>query len=124
MSRRRAPVPDVDGPNLDQEWAQEWDEVVDIVCVGVGTVALAVGVAAERVGLDVLVTDSAGTRASVLTGDAGAYLAQLLDDNPVPNWRFAVGATGTGPNRPPVCFFPARLFGIGRAPAWPHRWAC
>ena len=84
MSRRRAPVPDVDGPNLDQEWAQEWDEVVDIVCVGVGTVALAVGVAAERVGLDVLVTDSAGTRASVLTGDAGAYLAQLLDDIVVP----------------------------------------
>jgi len=76
-------VPDLDGP----DWSP--DEVVDLICVGTGVAALAVAIAAERAGLDVLLTDDAGdvgslSRGQVLADDATAFLVEVTDDVAAP----------------------------------------
>ncbi len=51
MTRDRFRAPGVIVPDIDEV---EWDDEADIICVGTGSAALAVAVAADADGLDVL----------------------------------------------------------------------
>lgn len=107
-------LPDLDGP----DWAP--DEVVDLICVGTGIAALAVAIAAEDAGLDVLLTADTWTVASgaqrpELADDAAAFLREVTDDigapaNPDPQpWIRRAGEPGWPQLRPGVMFSGAAL---------------
>lgn len=102
-------VPDRDGP----DWSP--DEVVDLICVGTGVATLAVAIAAERAGLDVLLTDDAGevgslSRGRTLADDATAFLVEVSDDLAAPEqpdpepWIRRAGEPAWPQPRPGVLF--------------------
>ena len=104
---------DLDGP----DWAA--DEVVDLICVGTGVAVLAVAIAADRAGLDVLLTADTGTVTSLphgpnLAADATAFLHEVSDDmvdpaEPGPQpWIRRAGESGPQ-LRPGVTFSGAAL---------------
>lgn len=64
-----------------------WDDEVDLICVGPDSVALAVAIAADAAGRDVLLVDSVGVADAEtlagrlgLTGDSAEYLDAVTDD--------------------------------------------
>jgi hypothetical protein len=82
--RDRRGVPGVIVPEIDEV---EWDDEVDIVCVGTGSAALAAAVAADADGLDVLLTDGRGASDAEtvagrlgLTDDSAEYLDSVTED--------------------------------------------
>jgi len=104
---------DLDG----RDWAA--DEVVDLICVGTGVAVLAVAIAADRAGLDVLLTADTGTATSLphgpnLAADATAFLHEVSDDmvdpaEPGPQpWIRRAGESGPQ-LRPGVTFSGAAL---------------
>lgn len=105
---------DLDGP----DWAA--DEVVDLICVGAGVAVLAVAIAADRAGLDVLLTADTGTVTSLpqgpsLAADATAFLHEVSDDMVEPEepgpqpWIRRAGEPGWPQLRPGVTFSGAAL---------------
>ena len=77
-------VPGVIVPDIDEV---EWDDEVDIICVGTGSAALAVAVAADADGLDVLLTDGRGVGDAEtlagrlgLTDESAEYLDCVTED--------------------------------------------
>jgi hypothetical protein len=71
-------------PEIDEV---EWDDEADIVCVGTGSAALAVALAADADGLDVLLTDGRGVTDTEtlagrlgLTEDSAEYLDSVTED--------------------------------------------
>ena len=82
--RDRFQVPGVIVPEIDEV---EWDDEVDIVCFGTGSAALALAIAADADGLDVLLTDGRGASDAEtlagrlgLTDDSAEYLDSVTED--------------------------------------------
>ena len=82
--RRPSGVPGVIIPDVDEV---EWDDEVDIICVGPGSAALAVAITADAADLDVLLTDGRGVGAAEtlagrigLTDDSAEYLDSVTED--------------------------------------------
>jgi len=105
---------DLDGP----DWPA--DEVVDLICVGTGVAVLAVAIAAEQAGLDVLLTADSGTVTSLphgpnLAADAATFLHEVCDDmvepeDPGPQpWIRRADEPGWPQLRPGVTFSGAAL---------------
>ena len=105
---------ELDGPDWDS------DEVVDLICVGTGVAALAVAIAAERAGLDVLLTDDAAefgrlSQGHDLAEDATAFLVEVSDDLAAPEqpgpkpWIHRPGEPDWPELRPGVLFSGAAL---------------
>ncbi|MET0993381.1 MAG: hypothetical protein ABWY20_04530, partial [Mycobacterium sp.] len=67
-----------DGGAVDELEGSDWDEVADVICAGRGRLGLAVAVAVQRAGLDVMLADGPGPAAGGPAPEAAGHLAGLL----------------------------------------------
>jgi hypothetical protein len=77
---RGAPVTrgSVSDDAIDEPEGSEWDEVADVICAGRGRLGLAVAVAVQRAGLDVILADGPARAADGPALESAGHLAVLL----------------------------------------------